>query len=192
LHSPKTQAEETLRLALVVEGGLAVLALAGAWLFRIPLAGMLPRGEALGQAIITGLGAVVPLLVLYAVLQKVSWRPIVRLRRQVLRLVRLLFTDARVWQLALVSILAGVGEELAFRGVLQPLLVRWTGEVVGIGLTSFLFGLGHALSRTYLVLATLIGLFFGLLSYKTGEIASSIVAHALYDFVVLMWLLRRR
>jgi len=176
----------------VVEGGLAVLALAGAWLFRIPLATMLPRGEALGQAIITGLGAVVPLLVLYAVLQKVSWRPIVRLRRQVLRLVRLLFADARVWQLALVSILAGVGEELAFRGVLQPLLIRWTGVVVGIGLTSLLFGLGHALSRTYLVLATLIGLFFGLLSYKTDEIASSIVAHALYDFVVLMWLLRRR
>ena len=51
-------------------------------------------------------------------------------------------------QFAMVAALAGVGEELLFRGVLQTKLGEWTTPLIGLLLASFIFGLAHALSRS--------------------------------------------
>lgn len=95
-------------------------------------------------------------------------------------------------QFALVAVLAGVGEELLFRGVLQTLLIRWTTLIVGLLAASLLFGLAHALSRIYFLLATLIGLYLGCLVIQCNDLVSVMVAHALYDFLALAYLSRHR
>jgi membrane protease YdiL (CAAX protease family) len=48
------------------------------------------------------------------------------------------------------------------------------------------FGVCHWLNRTYAVLATLMGVYFGLLLVWTGNLWTPILAHAVYDFVALV------
>ncbi|MEC7377933.1 MAG: CPBP family intramembrane glutamic endopeptidase, partial [Pseudomonadota bacterium] len=50
--------------------------------------------------------------------------------------------------LVLLSVLAGVGEELLFRGAVQGWLVAHTGPVTALLAASVLFGLVHYVSFT--------------------------------------------
>ena len=101
-----------------------------------------------------------------------------------------MFPAASVGQLALVATLAGVGEELLFRGVLQTILGWWMLPAASIVIASLLFGLAHALSKVYFLLATAIGLFLGGLTWYFNDLVAPIVAHAVYDFIALMYLTR--
>jgi uncharacterized protein len=175
-------------MAVMVEGALALLAVFLAWLFSVPLRDQIPRWAPLGWAVARGLIVTVPMLIVFWWLVHSS-RPTFReLRRQVEWLIGEMFPNASVGQLAMVSVLAGVGEELLFRGVVQTKLIDWTTPAVGIVLGGVLFGLMHALSKIYFVLATLIGLCFGWLAWHFQELVSPIVAHTVYDFVALMYL----
>lgn len=88
---------------------------------------------------------------------------------------------AGIWLLAAVS---SVGEELLFRGVLQP--------VVGLLPQALLFGLVHQLpgkSRWVWVLwAGVVGLALGLLFQLTGSLVGPILAHALVNAMNLRYL----
>jgi uncharacterized protein len=78
-----------------------------------------------------------------------------------------------------------------FRGVVQTLLHQWTGsEWTSLLLAGLLFGLLHAITRTYVVLATLVGVYLGWLWLATGNLLAPITAHAVYDFGAL-WYLRQ-
>ena len=85
--------------------------------------------------------------------------------------------------ICLISVMAGVGEELFFRGLLDQLL--------GIFLSASLFGLIHflgSLKRFYLVcvLYILIGLLFSLtVQALMGNLVVVIIAHALLDLLAL-------
>ena len=91
----------------------------------------------------------------------------------------------------LVSALAGIGEELLFRGVLQAGLSEAWSPMAGIVVASLLFGAAHAVSLSYLVLATLMGLYLGLLYHLTGNLLLPIIVHALYDWIAIHFYLRR-
>lgn len=177
------------RLAVLVEGGLALLAAFLAWLFHVPLREQL-AGDAL-QATLRGIVATLPMLAAFWMLMHVRWKSAQTLREQVGQLVSELFRKAGPAQFALIAVLAGVGEELLFRGVLQSLLVTWTGPVAGIAMAAVIFGLFHALSRLYFVLATIVGIYFGWLAFHFGDLIAPIVAHSLYDFIALVYLSRQ-
>lgn len=87
----------------------------------------------------------------------------------------------------LLALASGIGEEMFFRGALQP--------VVGLFWASVLFGACHFLPRRELALwslyAVAMGLAFGLLYEVTGQLAAPIVAHALVNGVNLPRLARR-
>jgi membrane protease YdiL (CAAX protease family) len=180
-------------MAVVVEGGLVLMALVLAWLFDINLRDQLPAdGTQLWGAIARGIVATMPMLVMFWVLvrsQRPEWR---KLREQVEWLLGELFPTSSIAQFALVALLAGVGEELLFRGVAQRLLVDWTSLPIGLLAGSLLFGFAHALSRLYFVLATLIGLYLGVLTVYYNDLGAPITAHALYDFLALVYLSRHR
>src|SRR5690606_3489003 len=86
---------------------------------------------------------------------------------------------------------AGLGEEILFRGALQPLAIHFTTPLIGLAITSVLFGLVHASSLLYFVLATLIGFYLVAIALLTGEILSAIIVHALYGFVAIYAILSR-
>ena len=191
-----SQPAEMTRLALLFEGSLGLAALAFGWLLgHSPLVG-LAREETAPQIAALGWGLVAtgPLLV---ALMIVDWLPLAALKRvrelaseAILRM----FGGATVLQLAVVSLAAGIGEELLFRGLVQAGVSRWMsgveGQMTAVLLTSVLFGFCHWLNTTYALLAMLAGAYFGLLLVATGNILAPITAHAAYDFLALVYLVR--
>ncbi len=95
---------------------------------------------------------------------------------------------ASVFDLAVVSFLAGLGEELLFRGIIQFWLTLHTGPLIALLLASVAFGLAHAVTRIYVVMATLIGFYLGSLMLATDSLVPPIMAHALYDFCGLLYI----
>ena len=156
------------------------------WL-EIPLGSQIdPTWPALFQ----GLAATVPMFGLLVIFSRSSWPPLVELRRQVEQLLGMLFRHCGLGEMALLALGAGVGEELLFRGVLQPFFGSWTSPEVAVLLAGLLFGLAHAVSATYFVLASLAGMYMGWLAWTCGNLVPPMLAHGLYDFLAL-WYLRR-
>ncbi len=181
--------------AIAFELALIPAAYAVGWLTACPLRWELaPQRWGSLSALGLGFAAALPLIAGLLALEHVTWRPLARLRRLVIGLLRRLFHRAQWWQLGLLSVAAGVGEELICRGWLQMWISSWwsgpSGLVLGLVLSSAVFGLLHAVTITYAVLAGLVGLYLGLLYLGTGHLLVPITAHAVYDFFALWYLLR--
>jgi membrane protease YdiL (CAAX protease family) len=99
-----------------------------------------------------------------------------------------LFAGASPAQLAAIALLAGIGEEALFRGVLQEALAGRFPAWAGLVLASLLFGAVHWVTDTYAVLAGIVGLYLGTLYLLTDNLLAPIATHALYD-VVALWVL---
>lgn len=110
------------------------------------------------------------------------YRLLPALRRLSDELAPLLVDGAASRDLVLVSILSGVGEEVFFRGALQP--------VLGIVITSLLFGALHVgPDRRYLVWtlwAVGAGFLFGALYEWTGGLLAPMAAHVLHNAATLL------
>jgi uncharacterized protein len=142
--------------------------------------------------VIWGMTASLPLLlVLWWALN--SPRPeFARIRFLLDQTVRPLFGKCSIAQLALISILAGFGEELLFRGLIQGGLAEAWSPLAGLLVAGLCFGFAHAITWTYVVLATLIGLYLGWLWMLTGNLLAPLITHAVYDLVALIYFLRIR
>jgi uncharacterized protein len=81
--------------------------------------------------------------------------------------------------------LAPIAEELGFRGLLQPLLVRTFGPAPGIIAAAIPFGLLHfseyGNSWRHALLISLAGAAFGWMRYRTGSTKASALMHASYN-----------
>ncbi len=187
MSSPEESAQaDVVRTALLVEGGLALVALALGWLFgTAPVAQIDWTMRDWGR----GLLAAVPMIVGLVVMDRYPLGPIRDLERIMRDAVVPLFRDCSLGELLLISILAGLGEEMLFRGVAQVGLERLLGSPwVALAVASLLFGLAHPITATYAVVAGLIGVYLGWLLLATGNLLVPITTHAAYDFVALAYL----
>ena len=128
--------------------------------------------------------ASVMVLLNYAVLW---WAPPVRVVQDIRRLYRQTFQPlvARVGilELVLIAAAAGIGEEILFRGALQP--------EVGLIWSSVVFGGLHTSSRETLAFgawAMFMGFGLGLLAVGTNGLLAPTVAHGVYDAVAIGYL----
>jgi membrane protease YdiL (CAAX protease family) len=178
-------------MAVVVEGGLALVALALAWLFGVSVRELFPQaGSQWLAAVVRGVVVALAMLVVFFWMVHSSRAALRELRQQVESLIGQMFPSGSLAQFGLVALLAGVGEELLFRGVIQTILSQWITPVAGLLITSLLFALAHALSNLYFALALIIGFCFGSLVYQYNDLVAPMVAHSLYDFVALIYLSR--
>lgn len=172
---------------IALEASCALLAVGLGWLLGVDLwkrVDWSPRVLALGT-----FGAV-PILIVAAGVARSNWTPIRRLMRLVDELIVPFFSGWSVWEMALVSAAAGVGEELLFRGVLQSFVEERLGIAAAITIASVVFGLAHYLTTAYAALALMIGAYLGWLFLATGNLAVPMVTHGVYDFLALVWLTR--
>lgn len=99
---------------------------------------------------------------------------------------RAMLGDASPREIAILAVASAIGEELLFRGALQP----WLGLVP----QAVLFGLLHIGPRTRHLVWTLwalaMGLAFGLLVQLTGDLGGAIVAHFAINFLNLHFIVR--
>ena len=86
--------------------------------------------------------------------------PLVRVKRFCEQEVVPLFAKSNWSELALISLSAGVGEEMLFRGVFQASFTEWWGLAWGLVLASMLFGFLHPISLPYIVIADVPRLLF--------------------------------
>lgn len=178
-----------LLVALIVEGMLLTVAWLGGKLLGVPVLGgawLDPR------SVILGFAAVLPLVAMMVWTLVSRADPLVALRRQVDALVAELFAGRGLWELALVAALAGLCEEALFRGLIQQGLSGVIGVWPAVLVSATLFGLTHAVSKTYAALCVVIGLYLGALLVFSGNLFVPILAHGVYDFVALVYLVRFR
>ena len=158
----------------------------GRWLDISPLEQLQPTLAAFG----TGIVAVVPLLLGLRWTLSTGMKSMRRLVALVVeQLGPLLAPRSRV-ELALLAALAGVAEEVLFRGVVQAGLSRVLPQAWALVAASAAFGLAHFISPAYAVLAGLAGLYLGSLFLLQGSLTAPIVAHAVYDVVALTYVAR--
>jgi membrane protease YdiL (CAAX protease family) len=84
--------------------------------------------------------------------------------------------------------LAPLFEELFFRGLLQPLLVRDLGVIMGIGLSAMPFALLHgpefAWSWRHVLLIAIAGTGFAIKRHTSGSLGAAMVTHSAYNAVI--------
>src|SRR5205823_2535354 len=184
----------TTQIALLFECALGAVALVIGWLFgQWPLVGVSTLPEDSRQQIVAvgwGLIATGPLLVALVLMERFPIGPLRGMREMTSEVILRMFGGASVAQLAAVALAAGLGEELLFRGLVQAGLSRFFGVAVAVVAASVLFGVCHWLNITYAILAMLAGAYVGLCLVATGNILTPVVAHAAYDFLALVYLVR--
>jgi membrane protease YdiL (CAAX protease family) len=176
-------------LFLVLEFACVPVALAFGWLLGVDPWSTLAWST---RSMALGVAAAIPAWLAVVAIHRLRPGPLEPMMRLVDELLVPAFARWTVGELLLVSVLAGVGEELLFRGVLQPALAGPLGPWWALMAASLVFGLVHALSASYAVFATLMGLWLGVLWIASGNLVVPIVAHAAYDFLTLVYLRRCR
>lgn len=171
-----------LRLALAGELLLVLLALGWARYRALPLnvaVGPWPRDLVAGVAAAAALAVVNHGLLCHAP----ALRPVRAIRRVYRDLLKPAFAGIGAREVVVISLAAGIGEELLFRGVLQP--------EIGLIPASLVFGMLHTGGRGTFAFGcwvALMGAALGWLAAATGGLLAPIVAHALYDAVALAYI----
>ncbi|EMI53894.1 CPBP family intramembrane glutamic endopeptidase [Rhodopirellula sallentina] len=243
------QTPETLfHTAVGVEGGLGVLAILLGYFFGPDARELVPSLDQL-PAVFGGIGlgilATFPLLLLMGIIRRIKHPAVEQLDQLSEHPMIELMLKLGPAELLVISLCAGVGEELLFRGWLMPALAQllhgepisllggdpaiirpwwafggWTSEIANrageqpsaifesgalswsaltqwwsesIGwemtvawlLSSISFGFVHPISKLYIGVTALMGLYFGALLILTGNLMIPIIAHALYDAIQL-------
>ena len=137
-----------------------------------------------------GFMAATPLLASFQFMLRSRRRWLAEIREFLERTVRPLFGSWAIWRLIVISLLAGVGEELLFRGVLQGGLAQKLGPWLALGVASLLFGLAHFVNWSYALVACVMGGYLGGLWLASGNLLTPIVTHAVYDLAALIYFLR--
>lgn len=180
-------------MAATFEGSLVFVALSLGWAFDIfPLETLHWSWMHLGLGVL----ATIPPLVLLGACIYLPWQPF----RQIILLseqtILPLFRTCRPMEIAVIALLAGLGEEMLFRPIVQEGMAREIGlpfgPVVGLVVAAIIFGLLHKLTITYAILAGLIGLYLGIIWMLSGNLLVPITAHALYDFLAIVILLKSK
>ncbi len=167
-------------MATVFEGGLIVIAYVIGWVTEIdPLALLDWKGESLAL----GLLGTLPLLMFFGVTYRLSIPQLQDIRRLLVDTLGPLLASCRWYELLYIAFLAGVSEEILFRGVLQPWIESLWGWWPGLLLSNILFGLAHSITPLYSVLAALTGIYLGWIMGVGGErnLLVPIIVHSVYD-----------
>jgi membrane protease YdiL (CAAX protease family) len=182
----RLSADRPFVVAVVFEAALIPLAL----LLAVPV-GLQPWREfaASPGLLFAAVVATLPLIVALALVARVGARWLKDVEALVRPLIDSVFRGRGIVAVVVVSALAGLGEELLFRGVIQAGVSQAFGAWLGLVVASILFGLMHALSRAYFVLATLMGLYLGVLYQVTDNLLLPALVHGLYDAIAIGYLL---
>ncbi len=181
----KITRSELLYLAILVEGGLGVIAVVVGYIIGEPIEKYISWDL---SSPVRGIIIALPMLVGFFLS---AWYPvgsIKKIKHFIEETIKPLFSRLSIFEIALISLLAGIGEEFMFRGLIQPVIANWFGFWIGLTVAAVLFGAFHLITPTYAILATLVGFYLGILFHYTGNLLDVVIAHGLYDFVALVYL----
>lgn len=195
--------DDLFRTAIIFESSLGLLALALGWMLGPDARTYVPEPtleqlQPILLSLLYGALAALPILGVVEVVRRLPFEAVRRLERLSDDGMLALLLKLRPSELILISLCAGVGEELLFRGwMLHWLAGNSDGAShleLGVGLvaSSVAFGMVHPITKLYIFLAAIMGLYFGVLLLVTGNLLVPIAAHAVYDAAQLLLTAREK
>ncbi len=188
MNEPSIDSEKFFKTACYFESSLILVAI-----FLGQIADVYPFEYLIfnESTLIKGFLGTLPLCLIFMALNQMQ-SPALQQIRKVLQatlgpsLVKHHWTD-----LFVLAAITGIAEEILFRGVIQPWIENSWGIMAGLLVSSLLFGLIHAITPLYFVMATAVSIYLGLyLDYgETRNLLTPIIIHGLYDFFVFLVIL---
>lgn len=185
----KYTTDDFFKKACLFEASLILVAIILGWIAGINPFAHLYFSE---FAIACGIVGTMPLFLLFHALEQLQTEATIKIRNVLLDtlgpgLYRYHWTD-----LLILAAIAGLSEELLFRGVIQPWLENAWGFRTGLIGSNIIFGFAHAVTPLYAALATLVGIYLSLAMDYGGErnLLLPVVIHGLYDFLAFIALMR--
>jgi membrane protease YdiL (CAAX protease family) len=143
-------------------------------------------------AVLYGVIGTVPLFLMFLALERTPGESVVKIKNLLLNTLGPGLHSYHWTDLLILASIAGLSEELLFRGVIQPWIENSWGATAGLIVSNILFGLVHAVTPLYAVLAFLVGIYLGLSLTYGGEtnLLVPIIIHGFYDFLAFVVLMR--
>ncbi len=207
---PESQSpDEFFLTAVLFEMALGLIALGLGWWIGPDPREMIPPfdPDAVGpivSGVLWGLLATVPILIFMEIVRRIPCEAVRKLERLSDEGMMQTLLSLHPLEMIAISLCAGIGEELLFRGWLMYGVAdtyQWlagfsslgdhpaataVGLTVALVLSSVAFGLVHPITKLYIVLAAVMGLYLGALVIGTGNLLIPITAHAAYDAVQML------
>lgn len=167
-----TNRYDFLGAAVLFESSLIGVAMALGWGFDVDL---LEKFAWTWGGAAWGTGAAIPMFAVFWLAYRFPVGGLRQIKEFLIEFLGPSLAVCRWYDLLLIAGVAGLGEELLFRGVLHP---EW-----GLIGSNVAFGLLHAITPLYVLFAGLLGFFLGWLLNASDNLLAPIIAHGLYDFL---------
>jgi hypothetical protein len=140
------------------------------------------------SALLWGLAGAIPLYGLFVLSERLPATGFQQIKRFLIDYLGPFLDTCRWTGLFYLALLAGITEEILFRGLLQALFELHWGWLVGIIASNILFALAHSITPLYVLLAGLTGIYLGFSLDFGGErnLLTPITIHAFYDFLAFL------
>ena len=181
--------ENFFKQACIFEGSLIGLALVLGWLADINPFASLYFSE---TAFLHGIIATLPIFIIFLALYQLNIKSLTKIKTLLLDMLGPVLLRYHWTDLLILAAIAGISEEILFRGVIQPWMESSWGMLTGLIVSSILFGLAHAVTLLYFLLATLMSAYLGLLLdvEASRNLLIPIVTHGFYDFLAFLVIAR--
>lgn len=170
--------------------GFAAMTAVGVILADITGVDLVSRIELAVRPLAIGVVAALPPMALLGGIMAGPTAGIRRFREQQITMLETRGFDFTAAQILLISLGAGISEEILFRGALQGWLTEAAGLGVALIVPSILFGLVHGSSAAYVVITGVIGLYLAIVMAWSGNLVVPMTAHAVYDIFALFLTVR--
>jgi membrane protease YdiL (CAAX protease family) len=189
MDKPIYNPDDFFKKACYFEASLILLAIVLGWFSGINPFEELHFSE---LSIAYGVMGTAPLFLVYLSLEHIQIEPVVKIRHLLLDTLGPGLSRYHWADLFILAAIAGVSEEIVFRGVIQPWMESYWGITAALIGSNIIFGLAHALTPLYFVLAGLVGIYLGLSMDYGAErnLLTPIIIHGLYDFLAFIALMR--
>lgn len=144
------------------------------------------------NSIMYGLLGTLPLYLIFMAMEQMPFPSVQKIRLILINTIAPSLHKKNWADLLILATIAGVSEEVLFRGVIQPWMENSWGMMAGLLASSILFGLLHAVTPLYAILAATVSIYLGLSLDYGGErnLLTPIVIHAFYDFLVFIAIIK--
>ena len=181
--------DEFFKSACYFEASLILVAIFLGWVANIdPFEHIYFSETALAYGVIGTL----PLFLTFLSLEKLQGDSVIKIRKLLLNTLGPGLHSYHWSDLLILAAIAGISEELLFRGVIQPWIENSWGLTTGLIASNIVFGLVHAVTPLYAVLAALVGIYLGLSLDYSGDrnLLIPVIIHGFYDFLAFVALMR--
>jgi len=189
MNEPSIDPDKFFKTACYFESSLILVAIALGWFADINPFEFIIFNE---KAVINGILGTLPLCIIFLALNQQTTQSLQKIRQVLQDTLGPSLVNHHWADLFVLAAIAGISEEILFRGVIQPWLENSWGLMAGLVISGLIFGLIHAVTFLYFIMATAVSIYLGLyLDYdNTRNLLTPIIIHGLYDFFAFFVIVR--